>query len=261
MRAALGTFKANHGYGGFDGPHIKIAEIPDRFDYMRFSDDYDPVCFECGPEHPDHRHHALDHPGTHDHDHNGTVDEHGVPADKPDHTHDNNKPSPPQENLFNRDIALNIRHQDPYFEWVTDPTLPYPGTEPHPDHRHHALDHPHMFDHDHDFKTKNKNLGDHDQEIPEPDHTHKGSKHVKPEPESVELANFYRYGGTDTADFNKYTWEDRKTFPPQAHSAPYPEDLYYRDYVLQDFNTVYDRNFNTNYYPHYDGVFQTYAPF
>lgn len=128
-------------------------------------------------------------------------------------------------------------------------------------HYHHALDHPDQQDHDHDFKTLNKLRGTHDAEIPEPDHVHHGKIHLTPEPESTELANFYRYGGTDTADFNKYTWEDRKTFPHQAHQEPYPEDLYYRDLVLQDYNTIYDRNYNTNYGPYYNGHFGSYAPF
>ena len=112
LRDALGHFTATHGYGGVsgnEGHYVKNATFADRFDYMRFSDEYE-ECYDCGPEHPDHRHHALDHPGTHDHTHvEGAVDKHGVAYPKPYHNHDSGHPAPPQENLYNRDIALNIR--------------------------------------------------------------------------------------------------------------------------------------------------------
>lgn len=256
LRNALTTLNRSIGYGGIDGDHkLKDPNIIDKFDYLKFSGEYPDDCIHCGDEHPDHKHHVLDHPHKHDHHHDG-VDEHGVPFEKPDHHHDGHPHDPPPaENLTNAHIARNILDQGPYFEWA----LEDPESEPHPDHKHHVLDHPHKHDHDHDFAIKNLSL-EHGPEIPEPDHDHEPHTHPHAPPESIELANFYRYGGTVDADFNKYTWEDRKVFPPEAHPAPYAEDLYYRDLVLQDYQTYNDRPYHTNYGPTYGGHFETYSP-
>lgn len=76
---------------------------------MRFSDEFPDDCYLCDGEHPNHYHHALDHPDQNDHVHDeALVDEHELYS-KPYHVHGSSHPVPPEENMYNADLARAIQ--------------------------------------------------------------------------------------------------------------------------------------------------------
>ena len=209
----------------------------DRWGHMAFSPEWED-CVDCSyGAHPDHRHHALDHPDTHDHTHD-LVDEYGWPLPKViDHSHEvKAKATPPEENLQNAAIARQY-NRDPE-PWLTADEVP--DVTPHPDHRHHVLDHDDTHDHFHDFATRNLALTHGEPLFEEPDHTHDVDAKPTPPPESRELAKFYMDGFINPENFDQYIYEDAGVFPKKKNK-PAPEDLYYAHQARLNYNTKFDR--------------------